>query len=308
MILYVGATGLLGRTAVRELVKRGKQVRCLVRPSADTAKLETTGVEIVRADLRDDKTLAAAMQGADTVLSSFATNIAKEREVSTLWQNDYEGNLSLIRQARQAGVRKFIFMSYWGLAKFGDFEHGKIKKMVEDLLSVSGLDYTVLRVTTLATDMSMLLGTTLLKKGRVPLLMKPCEKIRPILLEDLAWCMAEAIDSPAASRRLIEVAGEEEYDFLQFEQLFCRALGKKVRFMFIPLPLSNLIAGCIDFATAGKYNARGLVSAFTGGSTCDIADMKRIFSIKQGSFAQYLEDFFREERVKAVAADTISAA
>lgn len=122
------------------------------------------------------------------------------------------------------------------------------------------------------------------------------KKIRPILLEDLAWCMADAIENPQASRRIIEVAGEEEYDFRQLERLFCRALGRKVRFIFIPPPLAYFVASCIDAVTAGAYNARGLVSAFTGGSTCDITEMKRIFDIRQGSFAQYLEDFFHSAR------------
>jgi len=293
MILYVGATGLLGTAAVRELFGRGKKVRCLIRPSAEASSLEKLGLECVRADLRDEAALDAALQGATTVISSFATNIAKERRVSSLWANDYEGNLALIRRSQAANVQKFIFTSYWGLAKFGDFEHGKIKKMVEDLLAVSGLDYTVLRITSLATDMSMLLGASLRKRGWTPLLMKPHEKIRPILLDDLAWCMADAIDNPLASRRIIEVAGVEEYDFREFEQLFCRALGRKVRFIFIPPGLANFIAGCIDWATRNQYNARGLVSGFTGGSTCDISDMQRVFPRAQGSFAAYLEDYFK---------------
>jgi uncharacterized protein YbjT (DUF2867 family) len=293
MILYVGATGLLGSTAVAELRKRGKQVRCFVRESSDTTRLEKTGVEIVRGSLRDTKALAAALQGVEAVMSSFATNIIKDRRAAALWENDYEGNLSLIKCSRQAGVKKFIFVSYWGLAKFGNFEHGKIKKLVEDLLAVSGMDYTVLRVTTLATDMSLLLGRRLLKKGSAPLFMKPHEKIRPILLEDLAWCMADALDNPKAARRVIEVAGKEEYDFISFQELFRKAIGKPVRFTFIPLPLTNFIASCIDFATNCRYNARGLVSAFTGGSTCDITEMEKIFAVQQGSFARYLEDFFK---------------
>lgn len=293
MILYVGATGLLGSSAVRELVRRGKSVRCLVRPSSDTSALDHLGVDCIRADLRDENALAVALQGVTTVISSFATNLAKERRVEALWNNDYEGNCALIRQSRAAGVQKFIFTSYWGLAKFGSFEHGKIKKMVEDLLTVSGLDYTALRITSLATDMSMLIGATLRKRGWAPMLMKPHEKIRPILLEDLAWCMADAIENPLASCRIIEVAGEEEYDFRQFEKLFCTVLGKKVRFIFVPPALASFIAGCVDFATKNQYNARGLVSAFTGGSTCDITGMKQVFSCKQGSFAAYLSDYFK---------------
>jgi uncharacterized protein YbjT (DUF2867 family) len=303
MILYVGATGLLGGAAVKELLGRGKQVRCFVRQASDTSQLEKTGAEIIRGSLKDRACISAALKGVDAVVSSFATNIIEDRRVATLWENDYEGNLSLIKCSREAGVKKFIFVSYWGLAKFGNFEHGKIKKMVEDLLAVSGIDYTVLRVTTLATDMSLLLGRRLLKKGSAPLFMKPHEKIRPILLEDLAWCMADALDNPKASCRVIEVAGKEEYDFMSFQELFRKTIGRQVRFRFIPLPLINFIASCIDFTTNSRYNARGLVSAFTGGSTCDISEMEKIFAVQQGSFARYLEDFFKNATVETVPAD-----
>ena len=101
---------------------------------------------------------------------------------------------------------------------------------------------------------------------------------------------------------MIEVAGKEEYDFMSFQELFCKAIGKRVRFVFIPLPLTNFIASCIDFATNCRYNARGLVSAFTGGSTCDITEMEKIFAVQQGSFAKYLEDFCSHARGEATPA------
>ena len=91
---------------------------------------------------------------------------------------------------------------------FGDFEHGIIKKTVEDLLMISGIDYTVLRITSLATDMSLLLGATLDQKGVAPVLMKKTEKIRPILLDDLSRCIINSMDNKKASNKIIEVAGE----------------------------------------------------------------------------------------------------
>ena len=72
-------------------------------------------------------------------------------------------------------------------------------------------------------------------------------------------------------------------------------LQKKVRFIFIPSTLAYFLAAVVDSVTGKAYNAKGLVSAFTGGSTCDISQMKEMFAIKQGSFAQYLEDYFRSE-------------
>ena len=154
-------------------------------------------------------------------------------------------------------------------------------------------DYTVLRVTTLATDLSLLLGARLQRQRWAPVLMRPYEKVRPILPEDLGWCIADAVDNPQASRRIIEVAGEEEYTFLELQELYCRTIGRKVRLVFIPPRLAMMFAACVDFVTGNQYNARGLVSAFTGGSTCDITDMHRVFQRPHGSFSRHLEDFFK---------------
>jgi hypothetical protein len=72
-------------------------------------------------------------------------------------------------------------------------------------------------------------------------------------------------------------------------------LHKKVRFVFIPPKLAYFFAGIVDIFTGGVYKAKGLVSAFTGGSTCDISEMKDIFTVKQGSFAKYLEEYFQNQ-------------
>ena len=120
------------------------------------------------------------------------------------------------------------------------------------------------------------------------------EKVRPILPDDLARCMVDAVDNKKTSHAIVEVAGEEEYTFVALRDLFSNVLGKKVHFIFIPSPVAYFIAGLIDSFTGRAYNARGLVSAFTGGSTCDISRMKDLFPVQQGSFAKYLEDYFND--------------
>lgn len=297
MIVCVGATGLLGTVLVNQLVSSGQQVRCLVRKNSNTDMLLKSIAEIRAIDFSDCSALTRSLQGADTVISTFATNIAREPETRRLWQNDYLINFRLICAAQRNCVRKFIFTSYWGLAKFGDFEHGMIKKTVEDLLLLSGMDYTIFRITTLATDMSLLLGASLKKRGLAPVVMKKDERVRPILLDDLAGCIVNALDNPNASKQMIEVAGKEEYTFLELEALFSKAIGRKVRFIFIPLWLANFCADVIDALTGKKYNARGLVSAFTGGSTCDIREMERIFGLPRKSFRNYLINHFKTGQV-----------
>ncbi len=294
MILCVGSTGLLGRKIVNDLTSKQFKIRCLVRNSSNTSFLGKTGAEIIPTDFKDKELLNRAFKGVDTVISTFSTNIAKQPETKGLWLNDYKINLELIKKAKEHGVRKFVFTSYWGLAKFGAFEHGMIKKMIEDLLIISGLDYTVLRITSLATDMSLLLGSSLKKRGFAPVIMKRLERISPILLEDLSFCITDAIHNPKASNNIIEVAGKEEYTFLELQDLFSEAIGKKIRLIFVPLLIANIIAYIMDSITINKFNARGLVSAFTGGSTCDISIMNDIFRLEQGSFKEYLTEHFKD--------------
>lgn len=295
MNVLIGGTGFLGGAVAEEMVKRQMPLRCLVRKGSDQSKLKRLEVELYEGDARDKDSLRKVMEGAASVISSFTTRVFKRPKAAEFWENDYQGNLNLIQLAKELGIKKYIFVSYWGLAKFADFEHGKVKKSVEDLLRVSGLDYTIFRVTTLATDMSVLLGNRLKKKGWAPMFMKREEKVRPILTEDLARCMVDALDNSKASHKIVEMAGEEEYTFVELGDLFSKVLNKKVRFIFVPLKLAYFMAGIVDGLTSGEYNARGLVSAFTGGSTCDISEMKEIFAITQGSFATHLKDYFLKE-------------
>jgi 2-alkyl-3-oxoalkanoate reductase len=63
--LVTGAAGFLGLYIVEQLVARGDRVRAMCR--RDCAALETLGVEVVRADLRDRDAVVAACRGVDTV-------------------------------------------------------------------------------------------------------------------------------------------------------------------------------------------------------------------------------------------------
>jgi len=295
MDVLIGGTGFLGGAVAEEMVKRQMPLRCLVRKDADLSKLKQLGIELCEGDAREMDSIRKVMEGAESVISSFTTRVFKRPKAAEFWENDYQGNVNLIQLAREQQVKKYIFVSYWGLAKFGDFEHGRVKKVVEDLLKISGLDYTIFRVTTLATDMSMLLGNRLKKKGWAPLLMKREEKVRPILPEDLAKCIVDALNNSKTSYKIVEMAGEEEYTFVELRDLFSKVLNKKVRFIFIPPKLAYFLASIVDSFTGKVYNARGLVSAFTGGSTCNISEMRNIFAINQGSFAKYLEDYFQNQ-------------
>ena len=70
MILVAGGSGRLGTLIVRRLEARGLAVRVLTRDRGRTAHFEHSRVEVVEGDVRDGRTLGAAMAGVSTVVSA----------------------------------------------------------------------------------------------------------------------------------------------------------------------------------------------------------------------------------------------
>ncbi len=67
MVVVTGATGHIGSALVRELVSGGARVRALVLEGEPVDSIEGLGVELVRGDVRDYRSLIRAFKGADVV-------------------------------------------------------------------------------------------------------------------------------------------------------------------------------------------------------------------------------------------------
>jgi len=65
MILVTGATGQVGSEAVNALVAAGAEVRALVRRPSGFAAPE--GVQVVQGNFDDDRSLARALEGVDSL-------------------------------------------------------------------------------------------------------------------------------------------------------------------------------------------------------------------------------------------------
>ena len=104
MILLAGGSGRLGTLIVRRLEARGLGVRVLTRDRRRTAHFAHSQVDIVEGDVRDGRSLGAAMAGVTTVVSAIHGfgDIGNVSPASV----DRDGNYRLIdaAAAAKAGV------------------------------------------------------------------------------------------------------------------------------------------------------------------------------------------------------------
>ena len=111
MTLVTGATGFIGSHLTRVLLQRGCRVRVLVRPVSRLNAIEALPVDVVRGDLRDPASLAAAVDGVRRVFHAAADYRLWTRDPRELYASNVEGTRHLIDACRRAGIERFVYTS-----------------------------------------------------------------------------------------------------------------------------------------------------------------------------------------------------
>jgi len=124
LTLVTGASGQVGRPLVNALRARGRRVRAMVLPN-DRAlgSLEGDGVEVVEGDVRDARSLEAALADVDVVYHLAAIVSTEQGAARQLWGVNAEGARNAARAAREARVRRFVYFS--SIVVFDPQPHGR---------------------------------------------------------------------------------------------------------------------------------------------------------------------------------------
>lgn len=132
-VLVTGGTGNVGSGVVTELLKRGAEVRVLVRKQPEAGKLPA-GVEVAVGDLLDPVSLEKAMQGVDKL---FLLNAVVPDELTQA--------LIAYGVAKRIGIKHVTYLSVFKVDEFRDVPHFASKLAVESALREYGVPYTILR-------------------------------------------------------------------------------------------------------------------------------------------------------------------
>jgi dihydroflavonol-4-reductase len=111
--LVTGGTGFVGRAVVVELLAAGREVRVLVR-RPDHPALAGLEVEVVRGDLRDPTSLAAAVKGCRRVFHVAADYRLWVPDPEIMYAVNVQGTEDLLAVAAKAGVSRMVYTSTVG--------------------------------------------------------------------------------------------------------------------------------------------------------------------------------------------------
>ncbi len=248
-VLFLGATGTIGRATVRALVSRGHEVICLVRRPAESTIPAGATARIV--DLTDPVSLARdGVRGErfDVLVSCLASRTGLPDDA---WAIDYGAQVRALDAGRTAGVTHVVLLSAICVQKpILAFQHAK--RAFETELIASGLDYTIVRPTAFFKSLSGQVDRV--KRGKPFLVFGDgtATACKPISDDDLGQYLADCLDDGDRRNRVLPIGGPGEAitPRAQGERLFA-LLGREPRFTHIPVVLLDVIVAVL--ATIGRW-------------------------------------------------------
>jgi uncharacterized protein YbjT (DUF2867 family) len=250
-VLVIGGTGDLGGRIVRELLKRKKNVRALVRPGSDATALADQGVEVVRGDMLDSTSLAPAMHGTSAVVSS-AIGYSGRRETDSL-RTDTEGNRNVAEAAKTAGVPRFVLISILTCDQAREVPHFWAKKEMEDRLEELSVPFVALRPGAYLGGPWM---KAALEHGQAMAMTPAGIRITFIAPDEVARAAALAVDVPGALGKRIDLGSDRALSGPELIELLSRLMKKPLQ--AAPRPGGGVNADMMamfQYFQTGKYIA-----------------------------------------------------
>ncbi len=141
-LFLTGATGFMGSSLAKELLRRGHRVRTLVRPGSE-AKL-ATGCEPVFGDALRAESYASQIAPADTFVHLVGVAHPNPRKAAEFRAIDLKSCQEAVQAAVKAGVSHFVYLSVARPAPIMQ-EYQAVRAEGERLIRESGMAATFVR-------------------------------------------------------------------------------------------------------------------------------------------------------------------
>jgi uncharacterized protein YbjT (DUF2867 family) len=223
MIVVAGGTGTLGGRLVLRLAGQGLAVRVLTRDPARAHHLAGLGVEVVRGDVRDTRSVTRALDGAGTVISA-VHGFAGPGGVTPA-SVDRAGNTNLIGAATRAGAA-FVLVSVVGAAPGHPVGLFRAKHAAEEVLRASGIPWTIVRATAFMETWATIMSRPLQTSGKILVFGRGDNPVNFVSATDVAALAARAVTDPGLRGQVLELGGPDNLTFNQVAAILQEGTGQ----------------------------------------------------------------------------------
>ena len=250
LVTVFGGSGFLGRYVVRRLAASGARVRVAVRNPEAAAFLTPLGdvgqIVPVQANIRDDATVARAIQGADAVIN--LVGILFERGRQTFRAVHVEGAERIAVAARDANIPTLLQISALAADPKAASHYAQTKAAGEAAVHAAFPTAVLLRP-------GVVFGAEDLFFNRfaalacltpfLPLIGGGKTRLQPVAARDVADAIVCALDGHDGET--IELGGPEIYTFRALMEAMLQTIERRRVLLPVPFAVARLAAFFLEF-------------------------------------------------------------
>ena len=238
-----GGTGFIGSHLVEALLKKGIQVRCLLRKTSDLKWLEGLPIEVNWGDCNDKNSLREAVEGVEQVFH--LAGVTKAVHEKTYFEVNAFGTENLIHACLENNprIQKFIYLSSQaaaGPSRNGNKKkesdqckpvspYGQSKQMGEELAMAHAQELPLLILRPSAVygprERDIYTFFKLLSKRIKPCLPSKDQHISLCYVEDIIQAILLAAQVKGSSGEIFFLSDGQDYRLEEIGDIFAQAMG-----------------------------------------------------------------------------------
>ena len=233
LILLTGASGYVGGRLRRALEADGRRLRCLARRPEYLRPRVAERTEVVAGDVLRPETLLPALQDVHTAYY-LIHSMASSRDYTA---NDRRGAEAFARAAREAGVRRIVYLGGLGEGERLS-RHLASRQEVGRILRESGVPTVEFRASIVIGSGSLSFELVRALVEKLPAMVTPSwvdSPTQPIGIEDLVSYLVAALERPETESVVYEIGGPDRVSYGDLMREYARLRG--LRRVMMPVPM-----------------------------------------------------------------------
>lgn len=239
------------------------------------------GIELAYGDVADAGSLRAATEGVSAVVHLVA--IIRERGASTFERVNHRGTENVASAAQAAGARCLVYLSVIGVADDLRLPYLRSKWLAEQAVRQSGVPHTILRASLLfgeGDEFFNVLAGVVKAFPLVPVAGNGRARFQPLAVEDVAECVAQAVEREDLRGQTVEIGGPAYWTYDEMVALVAQTLKLRRWKLHLPLGFMRPLVGAMEKTLPRPPATLQQLSMLAIDNTADLTAVERAFGFR----------------------------
>lgn len=286
-VFVTGGTGFVGRAVVAELLRRGYEVRCLVR---SRGRRVPPGVEVAEGDILDPHSLRRGITGCHAVIH--LVGIIRERPGSGFEEIHVRGTAHVMEAAVRAKASRFLHMSALGTRMGARSRYHRTKWEAEEIVRRADMPYGIYRPSVIFGPGDEFVNLFARIIRRFPVLLLPGRgtgRLQPVAVEDVAEAFARGLEREESF--ILELGGERVFTLEELCREIMFAVSVQRPIWHVPEGLLRPLLALGETLRLPLPLTRDQLIMLSEDNVCDPAPLREFLGRRPRDFATAIRSY-----------------